>query len=219
MSWVRRTRMAVELLVVATCLTLLGCHDGREVASLPFYMNADLTPTWLESSASADGMHQVGDFALVDQSGDVVTDARIDGRIHIGSFFFTNCGQVCPKTIMNLKRVREALPGDDVILMSYSVMPEMDSVTVLNRFAEMHDIDGATWHLLTGDRKAIHELAENSYFVELEDAAPYDVDELFHTETVVLVDRHKRIRGVYNGTLAFDVSQLIEDARTLQAES
>jgi protein SCO1/2 len=219
MSWVLRTRMAVELLVVATCLTLLGCHDAREVASLPFYTSADLTPTWLESSASTDGMHQVGDFELVDQSGDVVTDARINGRIHISSFFFTNCGQVCPKTIMNLKRVRDALPGDDGVLMSYSVMPEMDSVAVLNRFAEMHDIDGAGWHLLTGDRKVIHELAESSYFVELEDAAPYDVDELFHTETVVLVDRHKRIRGVYNGTLAFDVNQLIKDVQTLRAES
>ena len=36
------------------------------------------------------------------------------------------------------------------------------------------------------------------------------------TETVVLVDGNGHIRGVYNGTLAFDITRLTEDVRTLQ---
>jgi len=116
----------------------------------------------------------------------------------------------------NLARVQEAFAYDDrVVLMSYSVTPEMDSVEVLEAFGKAHGIDSDRWHLLTGDGATIVDLAESSYMVELDDAELYDVDQLFHTESVVLVDEDGHIRGVYNGTLAFDVTQLIDDIRTL----
>jgi protein SCO1/2 len=54
--------------------------------------------------------------------------------------------------------------------------------------------------------------------VELGDTTGNTAGTLLHTETLVLVDRHRRVRGLYDGTLKYDVAQLIADIRTLRAE-
>jgi protein SCO1/2 len=41
---------------------------------------------------------------------------------------------------------------------------------------------------------------------------------LIHTETVVLLDGRRRIRGVYSGTMDLDVARLREDLEALLAE-
>jgi protein SCO1/2 len=113
-----------------------------------------------------------------------------------------------------LGRVAEAL-GDDVLLVSHSITPEQDSVERLADYARAQGITEGGWHLLTGDPTRIRDLAAASYFVELDDETGNTRGDLMHTETMVLVDEEGRIRGVYNGTMAYDVNQLIADARTL----
>ena len=73
------------------------------------------------------------------------------------------------------------------------------------------------WHLVTGTREAIYTLAWDSYFADLE--ADLADDDFLHTENFILVDKDRRIRGVYKGTLAFDVQRLIEDIALLKQAS
>ena len=68
------------------------------------------------------------------------------------------------------------------------------------------------WRLLTGGRDTIFWLARDSYFVDVEESTG---DGFFHSETFVLLDAQRRIRGVYNGTKEFEMKQLIQDIGTL----
>jgi protein SCO1/2 len=168
---------------------------------------------WDERAAAA---HHISGFELVDQSGERVSEAAIAGKIHIASFLFTSCHRVCPAMVGNLLRVQEAFAGDPgVIQLSFSVTPAVDTVPVLARYAREKGIRAAGWKLLTGDREQIYSLARDSYFAD--SALDRSPDSLLHSETVVLVDAARRIRGVYNGTLPLDVTRLIEDVETLKA--
>lgn len=103
-----------------------------------------------------------------------------------------------------------------VLILSHSVTPEMDSVPMLRRWAAAHGARSGRWHLLTGDRAQLRRLAERSYFVELSDTTGNTRGTLVHTEALVLVDEHGHLRGIYDGSLSYDVSQLIADIRTLR---
>jgi protein SCO1/2 len=58
-------------------------------------------------------------------------------------------------------------------------------------------------------------LARESYFAKVERSANVD---FLHTEAIFLVDGHGRIRGVYDGSLQYEITRLIEDIATLERE-
>ncbi|HEX8695717.1 MAG TPA: SCO family protein [Longimicrobium sp.] len=200
------------LIAVGSC-----AHEPR---GLPFYRGPDLTPEWIaQDSPEYAAIHRVADFALTDQHGETVTARELNGRVTVASFFFTSCGQICPTLRSSLARVRDAFAGDTaVLLLSHTVVPEADSVGALAAYAHRHGIHGRQWRLLTGGREEIRRLARESYFVELDDPGGNTAGNLVHTETLVLLDAGRRIRGVYDGTLPYDVAQLIEDVRALEEE-
>ena len=54
------------------------------------------------------------------------------GQVLVVDFFFTRCATICPLLTTNMKRVQDRVLGDDrVRLMSHSVTPVADSVSVL----------------------------------------------------------------------------------------
>ena len=74
------------------------------------------------------------------------------------------------------------------------------------------------WHLLTGDKKEIYRLAKQQYFAG--DTVGYyqSGNEFLHTENFILVDKHRRIRGVYNGTLLVEIDRIKQDINLLKKE-
>ena len=209
--------MRLLALLAVAAVILSGCSEPTE--TLPYYLSADLTPEWLTSAAGSE-VHKIPPFALRNQENEVVTEPDIDGHIVVASFFFTSCSQVCPILKSRLARIQEAYIEDDrVVLLSHSVAPMADSVAALARYAATNDIQTGRWHLLTGAVEDIDALARNGYFVDVE-GAPGDLDgyNLLHTETVVLLDGKRRIRGVYTGTLQLEVERILEDMAVLLAE-
>ena len=91
----------------------------------------------------------------------------------------------------------------------------VSSPALLASFGHARGIDPARWRLVTGDRRTIYQLARESYFADDRRAA--GPKEILHSEKVLLVDRHGRLRGVYNGTLPFEMERLIVDVRQLRA--
>jgi protein SCO1/2 len=200
-------------------LVWLAAGCSPEADGLPYYRTADLTPEWLApDSPELTAAHRVPDFAFFDQDGQVVSGAELDGRVYVANFFFTSCSQICPMMRSNLARVQEAFLDDaGVRLLSHSVTPGADSASVLAAYAEANGIRSGKWHLVTGSFEEIRSLAQSGYFVELEDPTGYAAGGVMHTETLVLVDGQGHIRGVYSGTLAYDVERLIEDIRILRS--
>lgn len=189
-------------------------------AALPYYNTADFTPLFL-NEAEVDSMvkHTIASFACTDQHNNIISNKTLEHKIHVANFFFTSCGSVCPGMMENLKVVGNAFSNDrQVEVLSFSVTPWRDNVEELRKYASKQHIITNNWHLLTGDRKSMYELARKSYFAEEEIGLTKDSSNFLHTEHVFLVDQNGRLRGVYNGSLKLEMEQLVKDINTLKAQ-
>lgn len=161
------------------------------------------------------GEHRILDFELIDQNGDTISRSDTKGQVIVTDFFFTTCQTICPIMTNQMERVQEAFSDDErLIILSHSVTPEIDSVQILKEYAERHGVNSERWHLLTGPRPQINNLARRSYFACLTDGTGDEYD-LVHTENFVLVDTLGRIRGFYDGTNEEEVDKLIKDVKRL----
>ena len=118
----------------------------------------------------------------------------------------------------HMKLVNDTFGNDSsVVMLSYTVTPWIDNVPTLKAYADRNNITTNNWHFLTGKKSDIYILARQSYFAEEDLGFTKDSTEFLHTEHFILVDQDKRIRGIYNGSLEFDIRQLVKDIEQLQA--
>lgn len=161
--------------------------------------------------------HTIDDFELVNQDGIKKGIEDWKGKIVVADFFFTHCPVICPKMTANLKRVQQAFSDNEILINSFSVDPQRDSAVQLKEYAKKFRINLDNWQLLTGDKKDIYRLARNSFMVVATDGDG-GPDDFIHSEKLVLIDKHKRIRGYYDGTSEKETEQLIYDIKKLQDE-
>jgi protein SCO1/2 len=162
--------------------------------------------------------HTVSSFSLVDQDGQWVTENTTKGKIVVANFFFATCQSICPEMSTNLVKVQEAYADDDsLLILSHSVNPLHDTVEVLKAYAGRYGAKSGKWHLLTGDKKQIYELAKSSYLVNAleDDGTP---EGFLHSELFLLVDPQNRLRGMYDGTDMAEVNRLMKDIQLLKKE-
>lgn len=186
---------------------------------LPIYSPADVNPRLVDDEVRhIRNGHTISDFSLINQNGEIITQNEYENKIYVADFFFTRCQTICPIMTNNMVRIQEAFKDDEnVLLLSHSVTPVMDSIPVLRLYADMKGVDDKKWNVTTGDKKHIYELARKSYFAVV-DEGDGGLQDFIHTENFVLVDKKKQIRGYYDGTDAKDVDRLIEDIKLLQQE-
>jgi protein SCO1 len=161
--------------------------------------------------------HRIADFELVSHTGATTSLADWENQVVIADFFFTHCTSVCPKMTRSMKRVQELFSDDkEVKMVSYTVDPERDTPERLSSYMESMNIRG-NWIMVTGGKKDIYKLARNSFKIVATDGdgGPQD---FIHSELLVLIDKHKRIRGYYNGTLPAEVDELLRDINRVKKE-
>lgn len=197
---------------LATGLLLAACTEKKSAFVLPVYGEKKVN--------NGDTVyHRIGEFSLTDQEGQTITNAAIAGKIVVANFFFATCQSICPEMSSNLTTVQSAFKNDDsLLILSHSVNPEHDTVEVLKSYASVYNADPKMWHLLTGNKKVIYDLAKTSYLVNAveDDGTP---EGFLHSELLLLVDTKGRIRGTYDGTDKAQVQKLIADIRLLKTES
>ena len=184
--------------------------------TLPIYQPAQVNSKLVDASvAHRIKYHTVSDFNLINQNGDIITQAFYDDKIYVADFFFTTCQSICPVMTKNMKKVQDKLINDkEILLLSHSVTPEIDSVEQLKRYAISHQINDDKWNLVTGDKKQIYNLARKSYLaVEDNPIGEYD---MIHTENFILIDKKNQIRGFYDGTLELEIARLLDDIEILK---
>jgi protein SCO1/2 len=163
--------------------------------------------------------HTIGDYWLIDQDGNEVTPSTFDDKVYVADFFFTSCPTICPTMKTQMLRVHERFKNDsDVAIISHTIDPKHDTVAVLKDYAERLGVDtSGKWFFVTGDQSEIYRLGQSEYMVTAgaDSNAPGG---FIHSGAFILVDEMKRIRGVYDGTVAEDVDDLMEDIRILRAE-
>ncbi len=162
--------------------------------------------------------HRIADFELINQNGKTVTNENFNGKIYVADFFFTTCPTICISMTDNLLKVQKEIQNNpNILLISHSVTPKIDSVTQLKKYAIEKGVNDKKWHLVTGDKKEIYKLARKSYLAVKDegDGGPFD---MIHTENFILVDPDKRIRGFYDGTDSKEIKRLLLEIKILHSE-
>jgi protein SCO1/2 len=157
-------------------------------------------------------------FSFLNQDGDSLTQKEVNGKIYVVDFFFISCPTICPIMKKEMIRVYDAFKGDTAImLLSHTIDPKNDTLELLKQYATDLGSDGKQWQFLTGERERIYEMAEKGYYATAmpDSTAPGG---FVHSGGFILVDRQARVRGIYDGTDAKQVDQLIIDIALLKQE-
>ncbi|MFM9026908.1 MAG: SCO family protein [Bacteroidota bacterium] len=172
----------------------------------------------VQVTASGDSVfHTIPDFHLTDQLGRPVSQKDLDGRIYVANFFFASCQSVCPPMNENMRRIQEKFKGiDDIRLVSYTVDPDNDTVQALAAYAKKLKADNDQWLFLTGPKDSIYDLARTGYLLPA--AQRIQENDFFHSQDILLIDKEKRIRGIYDGTEKYEVDTLMDEIKVLMHE-
>jgi len=186
---------------------------------LPIYQPANVNAELVDSTLlDQRKYHTIADFRLINQNGDTITQDNYKNKIYVADFIFTTCQTICPVMTNHMAEIqRQILNDDEVMLLSHSVTPEIDSVEQLKRYAKEKGVVDSKWNLVTGDKKQIYKLARKSYMAvkTLGNGDKYD---MIHTENFMLIDKKRQIRGYYDGTKPEDIDRLLNDIKILKKE-
>jgi protein SCO1/2 len=205
----------IKLSLIFFIFYLNSCNQVSK-DPLPIYNPTDFNPELVDASLhNKIKNHKVDDFTLINQNGNVVTQENYKDKIYVVDFFFTRCPSICPIMTDNLVKVQNQFINDNkVMLLSLSVTPYIDSVSVLKKYAQDKGVKDNKWNITTGDKKHIYNLARKSYFAVIEQGDG-GLQDFIHTPNFILVDTNKQIRGVYDGTDDEAVLKLIDDIEIL----
>ena len=210
-------RIFIGIFFIFSVITLSLFYSAlKPKKTLPIYNPADVNPELVDSTVQyVSKYHTIADFSFTNQNGKTITQKDYEGKIYVADFFFTTCGTICPKMTTNLVDVQKAIRNNPkVMLLSHTVFPEVDSVSVLKSYAIDHGVDDSKWNLVTGDKKEIYKMARKSYLA-VKMGKPSELYDMVHTENFVLVDAKRRVRGFYDGTKKEEIQRLIEDINFL----
>jgi protein SCO1/2 len=204
----------ISIIILAVIYNILNVDKV-----LPIYQPAKVNLELVDSTIQhINKYHKIADFKLTNQNGEIITQNDYQDKIYVADFFFTTCQTICPIMTDNMVVIqKEILDDNEVMLLSHSVTPKIDSVAQLKRYAIKKGVDDTKWNLVTGDKKQIYKLARKSYLA-VKTSGNGDVYDMIHTENFMLIDKKRQIRGFYDGTKTEDIDRLLEDIKTLKKE-
>lgn len=205
----------ISIVIVSIIYNTLNVYQP-----LPIYQPAMVSTELVDSTIQYQKKyHKIADFSLINQNGEIITQNDYANKIYIADFFFTTCQTICPIMTDHMVQIQKEIMNDaDVMLLSHSVTPEIDSVEQLKRYAKLKGVNDLKWNLVTGDKKQIYQLARKSYLAVKDNPFSGEFD-MVHTENFMLIDKKRQIRGFYDGTNPDDIEQLIEDIKILKKEN
>jgi protein SCO1 len=204
------------------------------------YRVADFSPSSLKVINE-----NVQDFAFTTQDNKPFTHQDVEGKVYVAEYFFTTCTGICPIMNANMRRVYDTYKTEkDFLILSHTCMPETDSVPVLKAYAQkmltgtlLKNADGslriddngtttanstgaANWVFVTGNKTDLYKMARESYIIDnnQQDTAQKITDQFLHSQFFALVDKKRRVRGIYDGLKIAEMDKLVADIKDLLKE-
>jgi protein SCO1 len=205
-----------EIVILAILISACG---AKQEPPLPILGERDVITVEENGVKKVDTIyHTIAPFEFVNQDSSIVTNHTFDGKIYVADFFFTSCRSICPKMKTQMLRVYDSIQNqNDVLILSHTIDPEYDTVGLLRDFANRLGVTSNKWHFVTGNKDSIYSIAQTSYFVTaMEDKS--EPDGFVHNGAFLLIDKARRIRGIYDGTKEPDVNRLLADLARLRKE-
>jgi protein SCO1/2 len=160
----------------------------------------------------------IANFSLTNQDGQTVTNKTFENKIYVADFIFLSCPTICPKMTREMYNAYLPYASDNrVAFISHTIDPEHDTIPRLKAYATNLGVSSPKWQFVTGKQDSIMNLSEHSYFST---AYPDSTSPggFTHSGGLLLVDKNRHIRGVYNGTKPEETQRLINDIQTLLKE-
>jgi protein SCO1/2 len=161
---------------------------------------------------------RIRNFSFIDQDSAVVSNKTFENKIYVTDFIFLSCPTICPAMTTEMKKVYMAFHiNPNIMFLSHTIDPERDSIPVLKRYTNALGIDSQKWRFVTGKKEEIYDLAEKNYYntAYADSIAPGG---FIHGGGLLLIDKNRHIRGVYDGTNPKETERLLNDMETLLNE-
>ena len=206
--------LILSIIIVSIIYNTLNVYQP-----LPIYQPAMVSTELVDSTIQYQKKyHKIANFKLINQNGKTITQNDYKNKIYVADFFFTTCQTICPIMTNHMAQIQDKIINDDeVMLLSHTVTPDIDTVAQLKRYALKKGVNDAKWNMVTGDKKQIYELARKSYLAVKDNGDGGDFD-MIHTENFMLIDKKRQIRGFYDGTNPDAIEKLLEDIEILKQE-
>ncbi|CAN5356719.1 SCO family protein [soil metagenome] len=193
-----------------------SCNNNQREKNLPILGNRVLSG---ENSSEKDTIyHTIADFKFLDQDSSTITHKDYQGKVYVADFFFTSCPTICPVMKSQMLRVYEKFKdNEEVMILSHTIDPEHDTIPLLKSYAERLGISGPKWRFVTGNKDEIYDIGQGSYMVATAEDK-LEPGGFIHSGAFILVDKDRRVRGIYDGTKEDQVDKLINDIPVLLQE-
>lgn len=204
-------RLAFLVIVLSAC--------GRVQERLPILGEREAVSKVVDGKTVTDtNYNTIPPFSFVNQKGDTITNKDFDGKIYVADFFFTSCPTICPVMKKEMIKVYQKFKGNqEVKILSHTIDPAHDTPEVLNKFATDLGVDDLQWQFVTGDKDKIYEIGQGSYMVTAKSDSTV-AGGYIHSGAFILIDKEKRVRGMYDGTTEAGTKKLIKDIDILLEE-
>ena len=210
--------LAVGLPVLSYNIVKYASEDSVEMPRRYFFDS--VTEKTVKGKLVKDTVwHKVANFTFTNQLGKTVSVDSLKGKILIVDYFFSRCPNPCPTLTRNMKKMQDAFLKTDSLVhfISITVDPGRDSVEVMKRYADKYKVRHNNWWFLTGEKKAIYDLAYNEFKAATIDGGEVDTAFL-HTNKIYLLDKDRVIRAWYDGTDTVAMAKLARDIGLLFLE-
>jgi len=217
-------KKAFIALVVAILLPVIGFllvsyYSQRDIGMPHRYFYDSVNVINKDGRSTFDTVwHHVSNLHGINQMGQNVSLDDLKGKIIVLDFFFTHCPTLCPKLAVAMKKLQNSFPNQDSIVqfVSISIDPQHDSVAQLRKWAEKFNINPDSWWLLTGNRDSIYNFALHEVKAGIADTG---IDTAFiHSSKFFLLDKHRVVRGWFDGLDTVEQAQLVRDIPLLMLE-
>ena len=170
--------------------------------------------------------HQASEFRGVNQLGeDVSLNESLKGRLLAVNFFFASCPTVCPQLTTNMGLLQRAFTKSSkdtrdtirIQLVSISVDPARDTPAALRAYADRFRANHDRWWFIQAPRADVARYMRGDLGLA-GGTGDGGLEDLDHTQSIVILDRDRYIRGVYNGLDSADIKRCADDLVLLSME-
>ena len=152
---------------------------------------------------------EVPSFELDNFDGIPFTEQKLDNKITVASFIFTQCEGACPIMSTNMGLLQKRFSDSDILqFVSITTDPDYDSSNILKEFSDKYSTKN-NWFFLRGDINDVVKLSEDGFFLS---ASLLPVG---HSTRLILIDKDRNIRKYYEGTVDANIVELQNDIVTL----
>jgi len=210
----------ITMIILSVIIMTLIYSQLKPQKKLAYFKAKNLNRALVDSTLQYSKKKQrIGDFSLINQNNDTITQDFYKGKIYIADFFFTTCQTICPIMTEHMLEIQQKLKEDtEIKLLSHSVIPTYDTPQILKKYAIEKGVDDHRWNLVTGSKKEIFTLARKHYLAVKDIPGTEDDLDMVHTENFMLIDKKGYIRGYYDGTNDKAIQNLLIDIEILKAE-